>query len=172
MGLVPYGLISKAQGLEGEVRFYPYSKDFNSLQYIKTFYIKDKNEKDYKSYSLKKYSIKGKYAILSILELYSLEHAQNLANSIVYIDTNDLPQNPEGEYYWFELIGLSVYTSKGKYIGIVKNLTERAKQGLLIIEMENKHEALIPMVDKIVKNIDLNDGKIIIDPPEGLLELN
>ena len=74
-------------------------------------------------------------------------------------------------YYHYQLIGCEVITTKGDRIGRVRDIESIAENDLLVIDLEGK-EALVPFSQKICLEVNLNKKVIIIDPPEGLLELN
>jgi len=78
---------------------------------------------------------------------------------------------PEGQYYHFQLIGLEVWTTQGELLG---NITEvlTAKSNDNYVVKGNEREILIPAVEDVVKSIDLNKGRIVIEAIPGLLSLN
>ncbi|HSE83539.1 MAG TPA: ribosome maturation factor RimM, partial [Thermodesulfobacteriota bacterium] len=78
-------------------------------------------------------------------------------------------ETDENEYYWFQLIGLNVYTTDGGYVGKVVNLIDREPQSLLIVK-DREREYLVPMIDTIIKQINLENSQIVISPIEGLLD--
>ncbi|WP_147802341.1 ribosome maturation factor RimM [Alkalicoccus halolimnae] len=78
----------------------------------------------------------------------------------------------EGEFYHFEIIGLEVFTVDGEKLGTVKEiLTPGANDVWVIHPVNRKKELLIPYVEEVVKDIDLDKGIIVIEPMEGLLDL-
>lgn len=78
-------------------------------------------------------------------------------------------EDDEG-FYDHELEGLKVILD-GASIGEVTGITHGAQQSLLEIKLDNGKEALIPFVEEIVPEVDLDEGTCTITPPEGLLEL-
>ena len=90
---------------------------------------------------------------------------------------NGLVDLPEGSYYIFELVGLTVRTRNGRTIGIVRDVVWTGGTPLLAIEPGEgkgpaaREEILLPAARSICTAIDLASGWITIDPPEGLLEL-
>jgi len=77
----------------------------------------------------------------------------------------------ENEYYDWELEGCSVVIKDGPTLGIVRGLLRTGGVELLAVEDESKQEHLIPMVQSIVIEIDISRKRVLIDPPEGLLDL-
>ena len=85
-----------------------------------------------------------------------------------------LPKLKKGEFHLLELINLEVKTLENdelKKIGKVINL-ENEKNNLLVIELfKNQKKVLIPFVKEIVPLVDIKNNFLIINPPNGLLEL-
>lgn len=77
----------------------------------------------------------------------------------------------ENEYYDWELEGCSVVIKDGPALGIVSGLLRTGGVELLAVEDESGQEHLIPMAQSIVVKIDISQRQILIDPPEGLLDL-
>jgi 16S rRNA processing protein RimM len=77
----------------------------------------------------------------------------------------------ENEYYDWELEGCSVVIKDGPKLGIVRGLLRTGGVELLVVEDEAATEHLIPMVQSMVVKIDISRKEVLIDPPEGLLDL-
>ena len=97
-----------------------------------------------------------------------------LKNYKILVKTSKLPKLKKEEFHFLELLNLKVKTLENdelKIIGKVVNL-ENEKNNLLVIELfKNQKKVLIPFVKKIVPIIDIKNNFIIINPPNGLLEL-
>lgn len=170
MGLIPYGVISKSHGFGEGVRLVPYSRDLSNLAFIKSVYIKTGGSADFKKYTILGRSISRKYAILDLEGLETFEQAQELRGKEVFVQTEQLSGPSEDEYYFFELIGLSVFSTDNKLLGKVSKITDSA-QNILVVEMLSGKQSLIPFTEPIVKEVDVINKRIVIDPPVGLLEL-
>jgi len=113
---------------------------------------------------------KGK-AIIKLNTIDSIEDAQRLRGQPVEIHHSQVYPLSEGEYYHFQIIGLEVWTTQGELLG---NITEilTAKSNDNYVVCGDKGEILIPAIEDVVKSIDLNTGRVVIEPIEGLLSLN
>jgi 16S rRNA processing protein RimM len=78
---------------------------------------------------------------------------------------------PEDEFYDWELEGCSVESNLGLSLGKVREVLRTGGVELLVVENEERREVFIPMAASIVIEIDIAHKKIVIDPPEGLLDL-
>ena len=78
----------------------------------------------------------------------------------------------EDAYYEDELVGLAVESPAGERLGTVASLETGSAQDLLVVTLEDGTSAWIPFVAAIVPEVDLAGGRIVVDPPAGLLDLN
>lgn len=77
----------------------------------------------------------------------------------------------EGEFYLHELIGLRVELKDKTPVGVVREVYEAAQGLLLSVQREGGKDHLIPFAPGVVRRVDRREGKVVITPPEGLLEL-
>lgn len=85
------------------------------------------------------------------------------------------PAQPEGDsdgWYEDELLGLTVTTRDGARLGEVTGLEVGAAQDLLVVRLDTGTDAYLPFVEAIVPEVDVEGGRVVVDPPDGLLELN
>ncbi len=78
----------------------------------------------------------------------------------------DLVPLEEGEHYWFELIGLKVFTKKGEFVGILEEIMATGAHDVYVIR-DGDREVLVPSV--FTERIDTEEGVMVIDPVEGLI---
>jgi 16S rRNA processing protein RimM len=83
------------------------------------------------------------------------------------VDTNNMA---EGEYHYQQLIGSQVLLQSGDLIGVVEEIVKLPGQDLLSVNNGGK-EVLIPMVKQIIVSIDVQTKTIVVNPPEGLLDV-
>lgn len=105
-------------------------------------------------------------------EVYgSREDVDALRNTLLLVRVADLPviEDPDS-YYDHQLVGLSATLTDGSTVGEVTEVRHEA-QDLLVLRRPGGGEALVPFVSAIVPTVDLDAGVVVIDPPEGLLEL-
>jgi 16S rRNA processing protein RimM len=97
--------------------------------------------------------------------------ADALRGTLFLVDSADLPpiEDPD-EFYDHQLEGLRVVTTTGTDVGAVTEVLHTAAGELLSVRTEEA-EALVPFVSAIVRSVSLADQTIVIDPPDGLLEL-
>ncbi|MBI1950728.1 MAG: 16S rRNA processing protein RimM [Acidobacteria bacterium] len=126
---------------------------------------------------IEEYSIYGDRVVLKFRGIDTAGAAAGFVGQDILMPCNGLVDLPEGSYYIFELIGLTVRTRAGRTIGIVRDVVPTGGTPLLAVEPGageggDAHDPiLLPAARSICTAIDPASGWITIDPPEGLLEL-
>lgn len=98
--------------------------------------------------------------------------ADGLRGTLFLVDTAELPAiEVADEFYDHELEGLEVVTVDGTAVGKVAEVLHTAAGELLAIKAEGGREVLVPFVSAIVTSVSRADARIVIDPPDGLLDM-
>jgi len=113
----------------------------------------------------------GKFVILRFKDISSCEQAERFRNGYLQIPRDEALALPEGTHYYFELMGLKVYTDKDLYIGTVSDVQSFPANDLFVIHDDNGKEFLVPDVPTFIREIDLEAKKMVITPIEGLLDV-
>jgi 16S rRNA processing protein RimM len=100
----------------------------------------------------------------------SIPSAETIRGADIFVETKDLSRNDD-EVFWFELIGLAVYLDTGEEIGRISKIIPTPAHDIYVVRKGSK-EFLIPAVHEVVEKIDIQAGKIVVRPPEGLFEIN
>ena len=98
------------------------------------------------------------------------EQADALKGLRLFARRDQLPSLPDDEFYHADLIGLEVYDTGGTLLGRVKSVQNHGADDLLELHGPGlKTTALLPFTKAAVPTVDLEAGRIVADPPEGLL---
>ena len=99
------------------------------------------------------------------------EDADALRNKSLYADRSVMPPADDGEYYYADLIGLTVVDTGGTTLGKVKNVIDHGAGDLLEITPPTTPETVfLPFTQAAVPTVDIASGKIVADPPAGLFQ--
>ena len=109
-------------------------------------------------------------ALLTFREITNRDQAKALTGSELYIESGRFPKLEDGAYYWFELIGLNVYTSEDRSIGRLESIIETGANDVYVVKKNNK-EILIPALKSVVRSIDINRKIMCVELPDGLEEI-
>jgi 16S rRNA processing protein RimM len=74
-----------------------------------------------------------------------------------------------GEYYYYQLIGLDVETRDGVKLGVLRSILETGSADIYVVDREGV-EFLVPAIEDVICEVDLERNKMVVDPPEGLLD--
>jgi 16S rRNA processing protein RimM len=163
MDWIPVGRVTRTHGLKGELKFFPADQDDLVVQ-------KDQQIRlDETTFKIK--SVRGVKLpfIVKFEGVDSIEAAQSLSGQEVLVAKEDFESLPEGEYYRFEIEGLKAFDDTGKYYGVIEEIIATGSNDVYVVRGDGK-EWLVPMIDSVVQNIDLEEGKLIFHCVEGLFE--
>jgi 16S rRNA processing protein RimM len=96
--------------------------------------------------------------------------AEELRGTYLLSPVEDLAPLGEGEVFYHDLLGLEVETVGGGRVGTVREVFEQSPSDLLEVRTP-RGTLLIPFVRAVVVEVDLDGGRLVVDPPDGLLEL-
>ncbi len=169
------GLITSCHGINGQVKVKSLS-DFEE-RFLKPGmrWLQKESEVPSKIELISGFKLPGKEIfIVKIQGINTRNHAEQLKKFKILVKANQLPNLKKEEFHLLELINLEVKTLENnelKIIGKVINL-ENEKNNLLVIELfKNQKKVLVPFVKEIVPLVDIKNNFLIINPPNGLLEL-
>ena len=142
-----------------------------TLSGVKKVYVEVSDRKEPRKFILSRIRIQKNTAILKLEGVDTPGAADVLRDLHVLVERNDLRPPGEDEYYWSDLVGLRVRTSRGESIGEVKNLIDSGGHDILVVESaERKREFLVPFVSRFVTAVDLDGSMITVEAVEELLE--
>lgn len=174
---LPIGKIVAAQGMKGEVRVYPES-DFPERFLIPgTRWLQRSPSKPPEPIEL----VRGRYLdgkglyVVQLAGVTDRDQAEALRDGQLFVPEGDRPPLEEGEFHILDLIGLAVFDQATQtLIGTVSSIIQ-AGNTLLEVQRESakatkQSTVLIPFVEAIVPLVDLQQRRLEITPPPGLIE--
>ncbi|MEO1074549.1 MAG: ribosome maturation factor RimM [Bacteroidota bacterium] len=173
--LLLMGRCGRAHGVKGEVKVFPETDDPQRFDLLDRVYL-GKSAKRVEEATIEsvRYQVGkgGRVTVLVKLDLVpTREDAVRVRNLNVYAHEDDLPAPEDGEILIHQLIGLAVHDASDDTVyGTVRDVLEGAANLLLVVDRDGAPDVLVPDVDAIVLDVDLEAGTITIDPPEGLFE--
>ncbi len=162
------GKITRPHGVRGTLRVEPITDDPQRFYLLSQIYIQ--NEKGTRNlYNIKNVQTADRYILLNLQEINTRNDAESLRGCYLEIPRQECVPLPEGEHYYFELIGFSVVTNQGKVIGELLDVYSYPANDVYVVK-NNEKEILIPAVDEFIDHVDYEAGIITINPIEGLLD--
>lgn len=159
------GAIAGAYGVKGEVRVKSFCAQPEDIEQYSP--LTDDQGREHHLAILR--PIKNGFAA-RIAEVGSKEDADALKGTELFADREQLPSLPDDEFYHADLIGLSVVDTGGAALGTVKSVQNHGADDLLEVQKPASSATfLLPFTRAAVPTVDLEAGRVIADPPEGVL---
>jgi 16S rRNA processing protein RimM len=168
--LITVARATRTRGLKGEIvaeLLTDFPERFESLDRV--FGIGVKGEQ--LELALEDHWLQNDHVVLKFSGYDSVDSAKALVGFRFALPEEERVELPQGEFYDWELEGCSVEISPGISVGKVGRILRTGGVELLVVADDAGNERLIPMAQSIVVSIDVSSRRILIDPPEGLLDL-
>ena len=168
MEFLEIGKIINTHGLRGDVKVTPWTDAPEDFEDIPVVYIRTKTGDEKLTVSHIKYQKNN--LIVKFKEINDINDAEKYKGLTIYADRDDLWELEEGVYYIADLIGLDVYDESGK-IGVIADVFNTGANDIYDVKREGKKNLLLPVIDDVVLDIDIEGKKITVKVPEGLDEV-
>jgi 16S rRNA processing protein RimM len=160
------GEIGAAQGLKGEVRIRSYTQDPAAIASYGT--LEDERGRAIEIESIR---VTPKALIARIRGVTTREAAEALNRTKLYVERARLPERGEEEWYHAELIGLAAIGQQGETIGTVVAIHNFGAGDLIEVKpAKGGATVLVPFTRDTVPEVDVEGGRLVLAPPEGLFE--
>ncbi|RKO66621.1 ribosome maturation factor RimM [Desulfofundulus salinus] len=160
------GKIVTTQGHRGEVRVFPLTDFPERFEQMDEVIIYHNGER--KTYHIEKTRRHKGFIVLKFREVPDMNAALALKGALLQVTTEQLVALPEDTYYIFEIIDLDVYTLGGEWLGKVTDVLTTGANDVYVVQEEGKRPLLIPALKSVVRNIDLDQKRMVVDLPPGL----
>jgi 16S rRNA processing protein RimM len=167
-GIVPLGEIVTTHGIAGWLKLNPYNFESPLLSTLSdVILVKDETRTAVQVESARPHR---RQILLKLCGIDDIESARQWLGSTLSVPEEALATPGPGQYYHYQVIGLEVFDTNGARIGTLKEIWSTPASELYVVAGVDK-EHLIPAVKEIIAEVDLAAGRMIVDPPAGLLDL-
>lgn len=165
--IVIVGQLGRPHGVKGLLRMQVFGSETVNLLQSATWLLKKKNN-DWHPIKALSVTPKPGYLLVKLEGVEDRDAAQSLTNKDVAVYASELPHLNEGEYYWNELIGLTVINKAGIHLGQIIDLMETGANDVLVLKDEKGVERLIPYLPgDYVLTVDLKNKQMTVDWDEN-----
>jgi len=163
MDWISFGKLGRSHGLKGELKFFPHDPEEVESLRGQTVRLEEKE--------IKVQSIRGANVpfIIKLEGTDDIDRAKLLTGTEVLAKRENLKPLAEGEYYRFEIEGLAVFDEEGRPYGVIEEIIPTGSNDIYVVR-NGDQEWMLPMIDSVVKSIDLEQKKLIFHRIEGLIE--
>lgn len=161
------GQIVNTFGIKGFVKIYPYVDDISRFDDLKYVYVK--NKKFENELQIEEVKYQKNMVLIKFKGIESVEQAEKLKNSIVEIDRKDAIPLEEGQYFIADLLGLDVFLDTGEKLGVLEDIYNTGSSDIYVVKNELGKQFLLPYIDEVIKEINLEKERITVHIIEGLI---
>ncbi len=171
MKYIRVGKIVNTHGIKGDVKILPLTDDINRFEKLHSIYIED----DKNPMKIEKVWYSKGFVMLKFKGYDSINDVIKYKDKYIVIDEKDALELPEDSYFIFEIIGLKVFCSDGNELGEIIDVLQPGGNDVYVVKRKDlekgiEKEYLIPAIKNVIKLIDIENRKMIIEPIEGLIE--
>jgi len=162
------GQLINTHGVKGELKAIPLTDDPNRFKKLKWVYI-DKNGK------LDKYDIIGvkffkQFVILKFRNVDTMDEAEKLKGLYMKVDRANAVKLPKDSFFITDIVGLSVFDENESLLGKLVDVIQTGSNGVYVVRDTDGKEILIPALKSVVKEVSIENGRISVILPKGLLD--
>lgn len=154
-------------GVHGEIKVRLLTDIPERFQHIEVIYLGARHQ-PHKIEHVRPY--KGDMIILKLVGLDDANAAEPLRRQSLMIPADQLAKLPAGSYYQHDILGLRVSTLTNRELGVLVDIIETGSNDVYVVQGPDGKQMLIPAIKEIVKQINLKQRTMTIDPLPGLLE--
>ena len=165
--LLTIGRIIGPHGIKGEAKLFSYAESIASFVPGVSLLLKrsDGKKGEYKIVSVRPHQ---KGILLKLKGIDSIDEVNVWRNAEVFLEKTNLRELDDGTYYWFQIIGLQVITVDHEFLGKITDIIRTGGNDVYVVRNQSK-EILVPAIESVVVEIDLNKQMMRIDLPDGLV---
>lgn len=152
------GKLRRAHGVKGEIPLEIYSDMLELLSPEGLVYVGETHQ----ALIIQTTRWKNDLLLLKFKDLNDREIVSKLTNEYVYVRVDQLPALSEEEFYYHQLLGLKVHEEDGNYLGKLTEILKTGANDVYLVMSDEGEEVLIPAVEDVILEIDLEQQKIIV----------
>ena len=164
------GKIVNTHSLKGEVKVIS-STDFEEERFKKgSKLLITRGNQLIREVVVESYRNHKNFLLVKFEGIDSVEEAEKLKNLQIKIDSDEVGELEENEFYFHQIIGCEVFDENDKNLGEIIDILTPGANDVWVIKGENGKEILIPYIEDVVKKIDITNKKVNIEVMEGLID--
>ncbi len=165
------GEVLRPHGVQGEVRVRILTDYPERIANLGTVYLGSGiGAKDLKPYQIEKVRFTPEFGLLKFRGINDRNAADRLRQRTMMIAIEDAVPLEEGEFFLYQLIGLSVILEDGRLLGNLTEVIETGANDVYVVKPPEGRELLIPAIPDVILKTDVQAGTILIRPLPGLLD--
>lgn len=161
------GQIVNHFGIKGMVKVNPFTDDISKFEELKTILLEQNNKLTEIQIEEVKYS--KNQVLLKLKGIDTVEEAEKYRGCYLKIARKDAKKLPKDTYFIADLIGITVYTEDGVLLGKLQDIYNSGASDIYVVKDDNGKQILLPAINEVIKEIDIEQEKIIVHLIKGLV---
>ena len=161
------GQIVNHFGIKGMVKVNPFTDDISQFEELESILV-EKNGK-LLDIQIEEVKYSKNQIILKLKGIDTVEEAEKYRGCYIKIARKNARKLPEDTYFIADLLGLDVFLDTGEKLGILDDIFNNGSTDIYVVKNELGKQFLLPYIDEVIKNIDLENEKIIVHIIDGLI---
>jgi len=161
------GQIVNTNGLKGVLKIKPFTDDITRFEDLETIYIQEANELI--EFRIEQVRYSKNMVLLKLEGIDDINEAEKYRNFYLKINRKDAVELEENSYFIIDIIGSEVYTDENYLLGKVIDVLPTGSNDVYVVKTSEGKEILLPAIEDVIKDVDINNKKIIVHLLEGLI---
>ncbi len=157
---ITIGKIIAPHGVRGDVRIYPIT------DFPERFLDMDECYIEQKKYTITSARFHKQFVLMTFEGIKDRNAAELLVQKEMQVKRDELVPLPEGRYYIFDMIGLSVYDTENNLLGTLTEVLQPGSNDVYVVEPKDGKPLLLPAIKDVIVQVDIENKKMVVDPPE------
>lgn len=163
---IAIGKIIQIHGINGYVKAISYSGILERFSDLKTLYIEIDDET--KGLILEDVILRDDNALIKFRSIHSREEAAPLVQRDLLVPYENRIELPKGIFFIHDLVGMKVFDIDGNYLGVLENISQMGNNDIYQVN-KGKDEILIPAISQFIKEISLEEKRIVVQLVDGMI---
>ena len=166
--LITIGKVQKTHGVKGEVKVDPRTDHPDRFSKLRRVYLTSPRG-EIRECAVRSVRYMDGTPVLLLKGYDDPERARELNGWLVQVPQEEAVPLPEGQYYWFELIGMEVFTESGQKLGTIVDIFETGSNDVYVMKSGRK-EVYLPATKEVIRQVDRTAKRLVIHVMDGLLD--
>ncbi len=161
------GQIVNTFGIKGMVKIKPFTDDIRRFDELKKVYVEKKGNQV--EYEIEEVKYHKDMVLIKFKGIDKVEQAELLRNSYLSVSRDSVEKLEEGRYYIVDMLGLEVYSDEQVLLGTLEDIFNTGSNDIYVVKNKEGKQILLPAIQDVIKQIDMENKKIIVHLLPGLI---
>lgn len=162
---IPISRVLGSHGVKGEIKSLALTNVLENFEGLERIYLVEGDKE--REFEVEWVRLHGQAVLFKLKGIETREEARRLKGGLIEVPKEELAPLGPGEYYWFQLIGLDVFTEEGKHLGVLEEIMDTSGHDVYMVRKEGD-EILLPATHEVIREVSLERRRMIVHLLEGL----